>query len=1060
MPVLVDDFERPARWSAHPADGVELRIGSDAGVSGRALRLDVNFARGSGYAVARRAVSLDLPANYRFRLRMKGDIRPNTFEFKLIDSTGANVWWSTRRDMTFPGDWQAMSIKKRQITFAWGPAGGGEIRHVAAIEIAITAGQGGTGTVWLDDLVLEPLPPPDAAPPAPVAAASSERPGSSAARAVDGDSTTSWESAPGDSMPGITLDLGTLREFGGLSVAWEPGRRLRDYAVALSEDGTTWRTVRVVRRGGRVRDELELPESEARYVRLMALAPVGPPGRSPDPIVGAAGAAGAPGVALREIVLQPLAYAATRSAFLSTIAGRAPRGTYPRGFVDEQSYWTVVGLDADAHEALLDEDGALETGKGAWSIEPFLGRDGSLYSWADGASRQELADGDPLMPSVVRQVAGLELSVHPFALGTPGTATVYVQYRVRNPAADPVRAVLFLALRPFTVNPPAQFLNLPGGVGRIERIERRERLGRGRALRVNGRDVAIFTEPTGFGAATFDEGDVVADFLRAGNLPPVQDVTDSTGLASGAVAFALDLPAGGVQRVEIAVGLDSTSRIPAPDPAPGSAYREGGLADRARQRGLAHRNGIEIVLPDSAREVVETLWAQLGWIRINRDGPAIQPGSRSYERSWIRDGALTSSALLRLGQDDAAKDFARWFALYQYDDGKVPCCVDARGPDPVPEHDSHGELIFLIAEVLRYTGDRAFADSLWPHIEKAASHLDRLRQERRTAEWRAPGKEHFYGLLPPSISHEGYSAKPMHSYWDDFFALRGFKDAVYVASATGRTAEAERWNRVRAEFERELSASIARAMKAHGIDFVPGAADLGDFDATSTTIALSPAEADTILPPGAPGRTFERFWEFFDDRRDGRKPWDAFTPYELRNVGAFVRLGWRDRAHEALDWFLTQRRPEGWRQWPEVVWRDPRAPHFIGDLPHTWVGSDYVRSVLDCFAYVRESDSALVVASGVPWSWAAGSGGVRVRGLPTPLGRLSMNLLGRAEGLVVNLGAGLRVPPGGIVIAPPSPPAHAGARFRRALVNGAATAIREDGTIVVSALPVNLVFSP
>src|SRR5688572_32745584 len=33
-----------------------------------------------------------------------------------------------------------------------------------------------------------------------------------------------------------------------------------------------------------------------------------------------------------------------------------------------------------------------------------------------------------------------------------------------------------------------------------------------------------------------------------------------------------------------------------------------------------------------------TLRAQLQYILINRDGPSIQPGSRSYERSWIRDG--------------------------------------------------------------------------------------------------------------------------------------------------------------------------------------------------------------------------------------------------------------------------------------------------------------------------------------------------------------------------------------------------------------------------------------
>src|SRR5207247_10577450 len=60
--VLIDDFEDPSAWKAQPAAGVDLTIGSDKGVHGRALRLDVKFTRGSGYAVAHRAVSLDLPA--------------------------------------------------------------------------------------------------------------------------------------------------------------------------------------------------------------------------------------------------------------------------------------------------------------------------------------------------------------------------------------------------------------------------------------------------------------------------------------------------------------------------------------------------------------------------------------------------------------------------------------------------------------------------------------------------------------------------------------------------------------------------------------------------------------------------------------------------------------------------------------------------------------------------------------------------------------------------------------------------------------------------------------
>src|SRR5436305_10507008 len=43
---------------------------------------------------------------------------------------------------------------------------------------------------------------------------------------------------------------------------------------------------------------------------------------------------------------------------------------------------------------------------------------------------------------------------------------------------------------------------------------------------------------------------------------------------------------------------------------------------------------------------------------------------------------------------------------------------------------------------------------------------------------------------------------------------------------------------------------------------------------------------------------------------------------------------------------------------PEVVYKDLRAPNFLGDLPHTWVGSDFIRSFLDLLAYERDSDQA------------------------------------------------------------------------------------------------------
>ena len=77
--------------------------------------------------------------------------------------------------------------------------------------------------------------------------------------------------------------------------------------------------------------------------------------------------------------------------------------------------------------------------------------------------------------------------------------------------------------------------------------------------------------------------------------------------------------------------------------------------------------------------------------------------------------------------------------------------------------------------------------------------MDSLRHERMTQPYTVGANKPFYGLLPQSISHEGYSAKPMHSYWDDFFALRGFKDAAFIAKELGRL-EATEFAQIRNSF--------------------------------------------------------------------------------------------------------------------------------------------------------------------------------------------------------------------------------------------------------------------
>jgi hypothetical protein len=111
---------------------------------------------------------------------------------------------------------------------------------------------------------------------------------------------------------------------------------------------------------------------------------------------------------------------------------------------------------------------------------------------------------------------------------------------------------------------------------------------------------------------------------------------------------------------------------------------------------------------------------------------------------------------------------------------------------------------------------------------------------------------------------------------------------------------------------------------------------------------------------------------------------------------------------------MNDRRPLAWNQWAEVVGREPREPRFIGDMPHGWVASDFIRSALDLFVYERRDDSALVLAAGVPESWLRGDG-VRIENYRTPWGPLSLSMQAEGDRLTLRL-QGTARPPGGFVI--------------------------------------------
>jgi hypothetical protein len=990
----IDDFESQEPWSASGSDGVAASAATIAGVSGEALRMSFDFQGHGGHAAVRRPLSLTLPQNYEISFFVRGDGPPNDLQFKLLDASGDNVWWFRWRNFKLDGAWQKVSFKMRQLEFAWGPTRDHALRQAAELELVIAAGEGGRGSVAFDRLEIRELPLPPPIPPAPVATASSNA--AEARLVLDGRSETAWQSESGAGPEQqLELDLGYEREFGGIILRWDPGAFASKYDVELSLDHRHWQHVRSVTAGNGERDALLLPESQARYVRLVLHQ--GP----------------APRYALAELEIKDLAFGATPNAFLSALAHEAPRGRYPRAYVGEQPYWTIVGVDAGSETGLLSEDGALELGRGKVAIEPFVVAGSELVTWADVELSQTLLDGYLPIPSVIWRRPEWELRITALAAGDEENAQLGARYDLTNRSSTPIDLTLLLAVRPLQVNPPTQSLNQSGGFSSISRLD-----WEGDELSINGElSIRPLLRPASVVLSSFDESEFPERLPKpAGQTARPAHLVDATGMASGLLRFPVSVQPGATLTLGLSAPLIQRGTAKIPLISSFDELRRAREATVASWREKLDRVSFEV--PEEGQALLDTLRSSLAHILISRDGPVLRPGTRSYARSWIRDGAMMSESLLRLGHEAAAERYFDFYAPYQFAGGKVPCCVDARGADPVPEHDSAGEFIFLGAELYRMTRDRQRLEQGWPHVLAAAEYLETLRQQERTSINEAPERRHLYGLLPPSISHEGYSDKPAYSYWDDFWGLIGYQDAAWLAEAVGDRAASEKLARQRDEFQNDLYASLRASAARHKLLFFPGAADRGDFDATSTTIALAPGREGQRLPRDLLLGTFERYWEEFSARRSGGRSWDAYTPYEWRVAGSFIRLGWRERAQVLFEYFMADRRPAPWNQWAEVVGRDARQPRFIGDMPHAWISSDYIRSVLDMFAYGREADQALVLAAGIPASWLEGKG-VALRGLRTAYGLLDFSI-SRAGARVIVSVSGVS-PPGGCVLPWPWP---------------------------------------
>lgn len=853
---------------------------------------------------------------------------------------------------------------------------------------------------------------------------------------TDGRIDTVWQSSQEDKQ-WLEINFQTQKEIAGLFIYWGENYA-RSYDIALSDDGIDWFTVYTQTKGNGGRDKIYFWETQTQRVRIKLNK-----------------SALKNGFSIKEIEIKDPAEAGSLKAKYELAGQESPLGYYPRWLSKEQGYWTIVGVADDHKEALFGEDGTIEPHKQGFSIMPFLYLDNKLITREDATVTLSLENEYLPLPSVKWDYKDITMQIKLFAYGKPGESSGYAWYNITNNRKKTVPGKLFLAIRPFQIYPPWWPCQDRGGFTTVYNIQYENH-----TVEVNQEHkIYPLIKPVDFGAQpglihvdNLPEGDIV-NVIQRGVLPPNKDLAQCADWdpvdwdASGALEYSYTLKPGESKDYFIA--------IPFHDKAPhlNINMKESQISAKIKQMFQENIdfweskvNIIKIDIPDKA--MINTFKSNIAYNLITKDGPSLQPGSRNYDKAWIRDGGIVSSIFLKLGLVDEAREFIDWYTEYQYETGEIPPIIRMEeGPEMVDEYDSQGEFVFTVFQYYVFTKDKTWLKNKLPNIVKALEYLVYLRSQRLTPEYQATEKKVFYGILPDSISHEGY-VPPVHSYWDNFWALEGWRSGVKIAQALEDDELAQWAQEEYGKLKKSVYESIDMVIRTKNINYVPGCVEKADYDPAATACAIIYCDELPNLPQPQTNNTFSKYYFELKKRMfTGATSRFIFGPYEIRNAAAFAYMGQRVRALDTLKYLLKHHQPIGWNQWAEVIDTDYRPPFYLGDMPHTWVGAEYLNAVRSLF--VCEQNEQLILGVGIDDAWL--KEGVSVKDMPTYYGSISYSIEKEENILRAKFEGDATSPPGGFVFKIPS----AGKVKEVTVVEGISNVFSE-GEVVFYKLPAEI----
>ena len=301
---------------------------------------------------------------------------------------------------------------------------------------------------------------------------------------------------------------------------------------------------------------------------------------------------------------------------------------------------------------------------------------------------------------------------------------------------------------------------------------------------------------------------------------------------------------------------------------------------------------VTIDIPE--RELIDVMNADIEHILANKPGPR------------IRDGALASAALLRMGINEPVKEW-----------------LDAVTFNESAEWGAQGEYVFAVRNYIDYSGDKAYLQTVYPKVVKVLEVTRGLRRENTG-----------------------------RSYYDDLFALRGFKDGAYLAGLMGRKQDAD-WMQKEAD---DLRKSTCDLINKSG------------FDPASAAVAIVESGELRSIPKELLKNTFDKY--------SGNDPYCA---------NAYFMMDQRDRGLAILRYFSKNS-------------TTPSSAY-----------PGYINAIRTMFVY--EDDGKLILGEGLAPEWF--ERGIEVKDMPTLYGKICYVI--KKEGDVIRYFIyGTAKPPNGV----------------------------------------------